>query len=78
MKLFHSLVLATLLTLSGCSAINENARALIEKLMSEQRESTDKHKFVISGRLEFSVEPKDKKQTAVEDEKPAAKDERRK
>ena len=46
--------------------------------MSEQRESTDKHKFVISGRLEFSVEPKDKKQTAVEDEKPAAKDERRK
>ena len=71
------LVLATLLTLSGCNAINENARALIEKLMSEQRESTDNHKFVISGRLEFSVEPKEK-QTAVADEKPAARVEHRK
>ena len=72
------LVLATLLTLSGCSAINENARALIEKLMSEQRESTDSHKIVISGRLEFSIEPKDKEKTAVEDEKPATTVERRK
>ena len=72
------LVVATLLTLAGCGQLTGNARELIEKIMREQRESTDSHKIVISGRLEFSIEPKDKEKTAVEDEKPATTVERRK
>ena len=72
------LVVATLLMLAGCGQLTGNARELIEKIMREQRESTDSHKIVISGRLEFSIEPKDKEKTAVEDEKPATTVERRK